>query len=123
MANEISITLQVTCTNGVFRHNYIPGRQFNLTQAAIGGADFTQSIGTSEENITFVDITPGLVVLWNMDATNYVEVGKSDGGTMKEIVKLLPQGPPAMFVVASGETIRALANTAACIVKIVAWNS
>jgi hypothetical protein len=122
MANEIAVVLQIRCTNGVFRQDF-PSRTFNLTQATAGGAVFTQSIGTSEENITFTDITPGLVVIWNLDATNYVEVGKSDAGTMKEIIKLLPQGPPAMFVVAAGETIRALANTGACVVQVSAWNA
>ena len=122
MANEISVTLQVRCTNGVFRQDF-PSRTFNLTQSVARGAIFTQVIGSgAEENVSFTDFTAGLVIIWNMDATNYVEFGKSDGGTMKEIMKCLPQGPPQVFYLASGETLRGLANTADCAVQIYAWS-
>lgn len=117
MANEITVSVGVQVTNGSLTD------QFQMValkrdQAASGKSDQVLSIGTSEEDVSFGDVaTPGIVVLHNLDATNYVEYGMSDTGTMKKLGKLIA-GDKAMFRMAASTTLRMKANTAACKVRV-----
>ena len=96
------------------------------TQKTISGTqcnDGTQSVGTSYEALDFGDMgtTPGVFMVQNLDATNYVEIS-SDGGSTYCIrlaagsssvgggICLIPNNSLA--------TWGARANTAACIVSI-----
>ncbi len=118
MADEIKVTLNVTVTNGTFKDSIRPG-QISIDQAtASGGNPGTVTIGTSEENISFGDVTPGYVYIQNLDATNFVEFGKDDASTMKECIKVLA-GEIAFFRLADSETLRAKADTANvnCLIK------
>ena len=117
MANEITLTVGLQVVNGNNRVSF-PQVARQYTQTNTGHSDQVLSIGTSEENVSFGDIvTPGLYILHNLDSTNYVEYGKSDGGTMKEINQL-KAGDVHVGRLASGETLRMLANTAACKVRV-----
>lgn len=77
------------------------------------------TIGTSEEDITFTDITtPRVVTMYNLDGTNYVTWGPKSGGSMILCGKLYPQsstiGIAAQFELGASVTLRMVANTAAC---------
>jgi len=79
-----------------------------------GSDDRFHSIGTTEESITFTDISVnGWVKLVNEDATNYVQVGFSTGVYG---IRLKP-GFFAEFFLEPGATIYLKANTAACRVR------
>jgi hypothetical protein len=83
MANEITVTGSLTfakgnvATNGLTRS----GQQFNVS-----GTNYTrktQNIGTSAEVLALGEIgTAGWFLIYNMDATNYVEVLDSTGGNV-----------------------------------------
>ncbi len=118
MADEIKITLNVTVSNGTYKDSIRPGQITYDQSTATGGNPGSVTIGTSEENISFGDITPGLVFIQNLDATNFVEFGKDDASTMKECIKV-SAGGIALFELADAETLRAKADTANvnCLIK------
>ncbi len=117
MANEITVTVGCQVVNGDLRAQFTQVA-LSRNQAASGLSDQVLSIGTSEENVSFGDVaTPGLVCLHNLDSTNYVEYGMSDGGTMKKLGKLIA-GDKALFRLAASTTLRMQANTAACKVRV-----
>ena len=117
MANEITLTVGLQLVNSSLRAQF-PQVSSQYTQTTSGLSDQVLSIGTSEENVAFGDVaTPGLTVLHNLDTTNYVDYGMSDGGTMKATARL-KAGDKHVIRVGSGVTLRMLANTAACKVRI-----
>lgn len=117
MANEITLSLGLQLVNGNLRAQF-PQVSSQYTQTTSGLSDQVLSIGTSEENVSFTDVTtPGLVVLHNLDSTNYVEYGMSDGGTMKTLGKLAA-GDKHLIRLAASTTLRMKANTAACKVRV-----
>lgn len=118
MANEITITLSASCANGYFKSAFQPG-SIQLNQTAIGGHGPVVSVGTSEEALTFGDIsTLGYMALRNLDTTNYVDIGPESGGAMVPMVRL-KAGNVAIMRLKPGITVRAQANTAA--VKLQVW--
>lgn len=112
MADELTTTIQYTLT------------RTNITQARVTqsnsvdcSADLmvenVQAIGTSAENLAVGDVaTPGYGYYKNLDATNYVEIGKDSGGFVA-FVKLKP-GEDCWFPIAASITIQAKADTASC---------
>ena len=74
MANEIKVNIGVTASKGGAVLNY--NTSATATMAGTNLLDATQDIGTSAEAITFGDVSgaPGLLVVTNLSATNYVEV-------------------------------------------------
>jgi hypothetical protein len=82
--------------------------------SSYGSDDRFHSIGTTEESITFTDISVnGWVKLENQDATNYVQVGFSTGVYGIR----LKAGFACVFFLEPGATIYLKANTAACRVR------
>jgi len=72
----------------------------------------TQEIGTSAEALRLGEIgTPGYIMVHNLDATNYIEIGYDDSG-FKPLVKLKP-GEWSLFRLAQAAP-QAKADTAAC---------
>lgn len=117
MADEISINVLVDVTNGTFKDRFNPSR-FKVDQAAIGVSGGVFSIGTSEEAITFTDITTeGWLVMQNLDTTNYVQWGPEDTGAMV-VMGRMEAGEIAVLRMDSSATLRLQANTAACKVLI-----
>jgi hypothetical protein len=100
---------------------------FYLTIAGSGRYGPTLwNVGTSEEDMSFGDVaTPGFLLLRNTDLTNYVTWGKKVAGAMEAVGILKPNvsttvlALPTVLYLASTVTIRAQANTAACLVE--AW--
>lgn len=120
MADEITITTGLKVSNGNLVVT-LPNRftKFDQTTAR-GGGPGTVAIGTSEETISFGDISPGWVRMTNLDDTNYVQVGFA---TTDYGFRLLADKGTALFYLESGATIYAKANTASCDVLIEALNS
>ena len=112
MADEITVTLSVVYdNNGV---EFTRSLSDSITQT---GDTFTweiQSVGTSEEELAQgAELgTPGIMVVHNLDATNYVEIGSTTG---VYDIKLLA-GEFAIYRHNSA-TVYAKANTAACLVE------
>jgi hypothetical protein len=122
MANEIRITENVQIVNGSFRDTFAPGT-IQVTQAASGGGNpGTVSIGTSEEDVAFGDVTPSLLIMQNLDGTNFVKYGPKSAGSMIEFGRLAAGKTTRLFL-APGVTLRMIADTGACKVLIKGYNA
>ena len=118
MANEITITTEIKCKNGLI--DFV-GKQtttrFDQTTARVGS--FTVDVGTSEENINFLDIAPGFTRFVNLDATNFIRLRF---GTGVNSIRLPANGGMAVFRVDTGVTVIAIADTAACKMQVESAN-
>lgn len=115
MADEIKITVKATAENGGFKSAWAFG-QFSVDQAAVGAASGVQAVGTSAENIAGGDVsTPGYLFLKNLDATNFVDIGKDNTGFVA--VGRMEPGETACFRVSASTTIQLKADTASCNVQ------
>lgn len=118
---DLSLTLSVQHTKDPQVSWRWPG-VIQFDQTGSGVYQQTLSIGTTAEDVSFGDIAPGLVILVNLDDTNYVDFGMSDAGTLKTLGRLYPgDRVPAMFMLGPGQTLRMQANTGACNVHVTAW--
>lgn len=86
------------------------------------------TVGTSEETISFGDVTPGYVLLWNTDPANEVYYGfvlaAGTGGDEADIALVLaPQGVPHEIVMRSGYNLVMKANVAPCDVMVMGFNA
>jgi len=120
MANEISVTVGASVSNGYLKQTTATQtRQFTQTTGRAGST--CQDIGTSEETVSFGDVVPGYIVATNLDTTNFVSLRFVSGGA--NAIKLLPNGGQACFHLGAGVTLYAIADTAACKVKFDAINT
>ena len=120
MANEISVTIGATVTNGYLRQtSATQTRQFNQTTARAGS--ICQDVGTTEESVTFGDGVPGYIVATNLDTTNFCSLRFVTGGA--NAIKLQANGGQACFELGAGVSLFAIANTAACKVKFDWYNT
>jgi hypothetical protein len=102
MANTLTLTINANWTNGT---NRSASRSYGgsiTTSGAIYDLDI-QTIGTSDETVTFVaDISAlGFIYLRNLDPTNFVEIGYTSG---TYFAKLKP-GEACSFRAGSGLTV------------------
>lgn len=112
MANEITVNASLSFSKDGSRASFSPGA-VSVTMTGSQYCGKTQTVGTSEENLDKGDIsTIGLVMVRNLDNTNYVELGSSTGVYS---VKLLPDELNVFRW--DGTNIIAKANTANCIVE------
>lgn len=117
MANEVYTSLTLSASkNGVKGSLTVSGRSDMAGEDVI---QTTQLIGTSAELVTFGEITgaPQAVLIENLDATNFVELGGDSGLTVFKL-KLLP-GEANLLSLASG-TLYAQADTAAVRIQLLA---
>jgi hypothetical protein len=120
MANEISVTIGASVTNGYLRQTtQTQTRQFNQTTARAGSV--CQDVGTSEETVAFGDVVPGYIVATNLDTTNFVSLRFVSGGA--NAIKLPANGGQACFHIGAGVTLYAISDTAACKVKFDLYNT
>lgn len=117
MANEGKVTVSMSATGGLATGSLEKSFDWSVSQ---GAAQLIQTIGTTEETITFTDIaTNGVVTLQNEDPTNYVSVGFSTGVYG---IRLKPGsnggGIPIEITLEPGAVLYAVANTAACRVSV-----
>ena len=125
MANEVTLNVSWRVAKSNYNSGSLrfPTTQMDQTTAGGGGPGY-QSIGTTYEAIAFGDIAPGLVAAYNLDATNYVELGIVQAATFYPLIKLFPGGDyPTIFHLAAGVTLYAKANTASCNISIQGWNA
>jgi hypothetical protein len=123
MANEISVSCSLRVANGFLKSNLNTG-SVNITQAvAKGPTPGTVNVGTSEEVISFAELTTlGIIQIINLDTTNFVQFGPESAGAMVAAIRLKP-GEPNQFRLEPGVTYRAKADTGACNVQFSAFNN
>lgn len=120
MADEIKINQSIRCVKSALKHEFTPP-QLSLTMTGALIYDVTLSVGTSEETAgpAFGDIgTEGICVVYNLDPTNYVQVGFA---TTVYGMRLYGAWMPAMFTLEPNATLYLKANTAACNVRILVY--
>ena len=120
MSDEIKITQSVRLVKSALKHEFTPP-QLSLTMTGSLVSDVVQSVGTSEETTgpTFGDIgTEGLCIVYNLDPTNYVQVGFATGVYG---MRLRGAGAPAIFFLEPNATLYLKANTAACNVRVIVY--
>ena len=112
MANEITISANLNCTNG--------GLAFATKESAVrinqtvqgGGGPGVVTVTTSDAALSLGSYTTkGYCFIKNLDSTNYVEFGPESGGAIVKVIKLKP-GEYALFRLVNAATLRAQANTA-----------
>jgi len=119
MANEITVTVGLKVVNGNLSINPpTKTKQFNQSTAR-GGGPGVVSVGTTEETISFGDISPGYVMMQNLDDTNFVDFGNATGDLD---YTLEAGGGLALVKMKSGTTLYMKADTASCDVLIQAVN-
>lgn len=118
MANEISITANLTATKG--SASISRSRTFSANWNTARKDSLTQAIGTTAEALSIGgDIaTPAWCHMTNLDPTNYVEIGRDVAATFYPVIRL-NAGESAVFRLAAGVTFYARANTAAVDLE---WN-
>ena len=120
MTGELKISKVIRLQKGAMKTEFVPA-PLSLTQTGALVYDTVLSIGTSEETAgpVFGDIgTEGWVCIYNLDATNYVQVGFS-----RPVygMRLYGGGAPADFFIEPGATLYLKANTAACNVRVICY--
>jgi len=117
MANEGYFSLNLKATKSGANVGQTVSGRFNMAGADMTQA--TQTIGTTAETLNLGDITgaPQQLMIQNLDATNYIEIGGDSGLTVFKLK--IAAGKASVFTPTSG-TIYAKANTAAVNVMIVA---
>ena len=116
MADEVTLNLRMQLANGSLAVDFNPGR-LTSDQTTQGYFDGVRSIAMSETSVALSGITtPRQCVLYNLDATNYVEVGTT---TADYPIRLEAGGLPNFLTLNDSKTTLYLkANTAACNVRI-----
>ena len=129
MANEISYSLQLRCTNpsaAVAAGNFNLDRtenKTNVTQAVMNFGAIVQSVPTTAGGTVIAlpgGITTGTLgyaMLTNLDTTNYVEVGVKVAATFDSLLKL-KAGESQVVRFAQTNPIYAMANTGAVKLRI-----
>lgn len=111
MANEISVTvgLSVTKDELVVKESTTTIRR---TMTGTHAASSVQDVGTTYEALAFPAelATLGYCYLKNVDATNYIEIGRDVGAAFYGVIRLLPGD--VQLVRFSAATMYARANTA-----------
>jgi len=123
MANEITLNVRAQVVNGDFNDGFNPGTA-QINQAAVGADGGIVNVGTSEEDLDLSKLTtPGLVMLKNLDDTNFVQYGPKNATLAREdFAKLLP-GDVAVLRLDSSVTLRWSADTAAVNVHVKAFEA
>lgn len=121
MAGLINLSMDFSCIYDSFKDSF---QLFatEATQTNLGGGNPGYvSIGLAEEDISFGDVTPGIVIIQNLDSTNFIKYGPKSGGVMVEFLKL-SAGRFAIIEMQGSAIIRAIADTAAVKVRIRGYN-
>lgn len=89
MANEITLTISGTLTNGNLKDQFQPGA-VQITQAVARIHSSVVNAATTAEALVLGDITDvGYAFFRNLDATNFVHIGVGTTGGIAPMVKLL----------------------------------
>ena len=116
MANEISYNIFFQVVKGGASISRATGST-NVTMTGDHIAAGTQAVGTAAEALEKGDITtPGMLLIHNMDDTNFVQVGYDDTG-FKPVVDVRA-GEYAMFRLTQAVT-QVKADTGDCIIEYI----
>ena len=114
MANEITLSVALQVAKGSLNF----GLTLQNLLATMAGNAFTHkviSVGTVKETLDLGDIaTPGAVLLYNLDPTNYIDAGADADSPF---IRVQP-GRVALFE-AAGAVLSVKAHTAACLLEYV----
>ncbi len=117
MANEISKSIRLTASKTGATVSY----QSTVSETMTGDdmISSVQSIATTAETVNFGEITgaPSLVIIKNLDATNFVEFGGDSGLTVFKLKLLAGQD---MLIRPQSATLYAKADTAAVKIQVIA---
>ena len=121
MPVSCTLTIRLSHSDGVsIISNAASSVTFSIPGTVVGDhVTNTQLVGTARENLLVGDVSTSdryVVVLRNLDATNYVEVETYDG-VAYVIDNHLEPGEMCALVVPAGKLIHLKANTAACRVE------
>lgn len=121
MANEATLTAHIALNDTAtgLKINS-PTSAIQYTPGTLTGASFVVDVGTSEESVDFGDVSPGYVLLQNLDTTNYVEYTTV---TTDYDLRLSANGGKALIQFSGAQTLYLKANTASCNVLVTAINS
>lgn len=114
MANEIKFNFNFECINGLFQSSFFRNNIY-LTQSAVGEQSGVVNIGTSEEDLSTGDLASsdqGLLIIQNLDTTNYVSYGPKNGGSMILLGRINPKEVVFMRL-APSVILRMIANSSA----------
>ncbi len=121
MADEITLNVSLSVTNGNFKHQWRPGTlQIDQTNGRMAG--HVQTIGTSSETVDFgSDLTAeGVCYMRNLDATNFIEIGPDSTGIV-DFIKLKP-GEFWVGRLKPTVVVKAQADTAACDLQVAVFD-
>lgn len=115
MASELTISAELDFTKGTVSISKV-GSSTKFTVTGTKYVQAVQSIGVTAEALGLGDIgTPGYIIIFNRDATNFVEIRDGSGGA--DVVKL-KAGEFALFRLATA-TPYLIADTAIVVVEYV----
>ncbi len=110
--SDISVSFNVQVSKGNYDRSFNEEWSADFTASKVLEAPATQTIGTSEEAVTLVDVsTPGLAILKNLDETNFIEIGVKPAATFYPFLKLAA-GESNIVYFAAGVVPYAKADTA-----------
>jgi len=118
MANEVTSNLRLQLASGVVKSDFNPGRiQVDYTPLVIYHK--RHLITTGEVTITHGVTNPRFCILYNHDATNYVEGGTTSADFP---IYLRPSSVPTQFEIGPAKaSIYLKANTASCYVDVIVY--
>lgn len=123
MANEISIGIAESVTNGELRHS-MPLTTDLIDQTTKALLSKVESVPTTAGGtvISTTGITAlGYLYVKNLDATNFVKYGPTSAGAIVDFGKLKP-GEQAILRLMPGISLRFISDTAACLVGFVFYD-
>jgi len=123
----LDFTLVINPSDGTFQLPPFNSQRLTYEQTSDGGGNPGKvTVTTSEITLSFGSVTPGVVVLYNVDDTNYVEWGYATGvygGRLQPRKTTANKGVPAVFVLNPGASVYLKADTASCDVYAYAWDA
>ena len=121
MADEITLIVDLDLVNSNVEHDFSPS-SISIDQATARFVDTVLDIGTSEETISFGDISAkGMVVLQNLDSTNYITAGPDSTGQVTLL--RVNAGEVACFRMDNSATLKATADTATCKLRVILYEN
>lgn len=122
MANTLTVSASVQFSDGTDGYG-INLNPVTITQGSPAVAHGVITVGTSEETISVGDVaSSGVFVFKNRDATNFVEIGPDNGGTILPFVKCTA-GKFGIVPALSTTTIKVKADTAPCVLEWWLYNA
>lgn len=118
MANEINIQAALRLVNGPLNANQTI--QDTADQTTAGALQNKQTIATGGSTISFSGLTAARwVCIQNTDAANYVDIGPDSGGSLVGMIRL-KAGECCILPLKPSTTIKAIANTSAVVIALLA---